>query len=129
MLVYYNIKGKGGINAVDQEKVEELKKSILENGWQGCPILIYGDELLTGSHRLEALKQLADYEGDEDIEDKIYDILNDNNIAEEVDDIIDEKIEEYKKDNDDWPTIEYDSIGKWLEGSWVEEFKDEIKEW
>lgn len=125
---FWQIAGKNGINETDQEKVEEIKKSILEKGWVGCPILIMSDELLTGSHRLEALKQLADYEGDEQIEDRISEILDDDGIAVDVTDIANENYQKFYDKNGYYPEIEYDRIGWLLEGSWVEEYEEEL-EW
>jgi len=46
------------INDVDIDKVNDIKKSIIKNGWEGI-IFTTGDYLLTGSHRIEALKALA----------------------------------------------------------------------
>lgn len=126
---FWQIKGKYGINKTNQKKVEEIKKSILEKGWIGCPILINGDELLTGSHRLEALKQLNDYEGDKEIEDRISDILDNDDIAEDVTDIVEANFQKFYEENGYYPDIEYDQIGWMLEGSWVEEYEEEIGEW
>ena len=45
----------------DHEKVEQLKKSIEQQGWQGAPLVkwdVYGD-LLTGTHRYAAVKDLG----------------------------------------------------------------------
>lgn len=55
---YYDIQCFAEINEVDESKVDELVSSMLSNGWQGMPILIIGESLLTGSHRLAALKKL-----------------------------------------------------------------------
>lgn len=48
-----------------QEHFETIRKSLEENGWQGVPLVKWGDEyLITGSHRYAAAKSLDwfDYE-------------------------------------------------------------------
>ena len=63
--------------AWDIGKVESLIENIKNNGWQGCPILTYGNILITGSHRQAALRQLfaegenIDYDCAEDVTDII----------------------------------------------------------
>lgn len=109
------------INETDADKVRELAGSIAANGWVGCPILIYNGDLLTGSHRLEALR-LIDREYDND------DVLN-VDVAEDVTDIINANIAA-REDADGWaPDIDYSNIGWLLKGSWVEQYKSEIEEW
>lgn len=49
-MTYYEISCLTPINDVDEDKVNTLVASMLENGWQGCPILVWGDQPLTGSH-------------------------------------------------------------------------------
>lgn len=56
------------INEVDENKVNEIAESIKANGFIGCPILVCGESLITGSHRLTALQQLAEQEDNEEIE-------------------------------------------------------------
>jgi len=122
---YNQICNLGAINDTDRDKVRELAESIKTNGWVGCPILVCGDGemLLTGSHRIEALRLLDD-EG--------FNTSSLGDIAEDVTDIIDEaldkKAEEYGCEacEVEW---EHDNIGWLLEGSWVEDYKDEIEEW
>jgi hypothetical protein len=49
----------------DQKHFEELRDSMEQNGWQGMPLVKWGDEcLMTGSHRYPAAKALdwVDYE-------------------------------------------------------------------
>lgn len=105
------------INDTEEEKVNEIAESIKANGWQGCPILTHGNTLITGSHRLDALRKLYEEE---------YDI-SDMEVAVDVSDIIDEKIE-----NGMDPAYIFgnlDNIGEIFEGTWVEEYKSEIAEW
>jgi ParB-like nuclease domain len=40
----------------DREKFDELVLSMVENGWVGAPLVKYGNQLLTGSHRFAAAK-------------------------------------------------------------------------
>lgn len=46
---------EGGINPLhevaDQSKFEALKTSMDEDGWIGAPLVVDGDQALTGSHR------------------------------------------------------------------------------
>ena len=107
------------INEVDDEKVEALMNSIRENGFVGCPILVYGDILLTGSHRLEALRRLA-------AEDSEYE---NEEVAEDVSDIVDEALAAFEEKNGYDADIEFDNLGWMFRGTWVEDYKDEIAEW
>lgn len=107
------------INETDNNKVSALMESMREHGYVGCPILVYNGELLTGSHRLEALIGLAD-EDDE---------VLDWEVAEDVTDIVESNIARCEEENGWAPDIAYDNIGWLLEGSWVEEYRDEIEEW
>ena len=64
-MTYEEIEGRYcPINKVEESHVLEIMESMRKNGYVGCPILIYGDRLLTGSHRLVALERLAE-ENDE----------------------------------------------------------------
>jgi len=47
----------------NQEAVKELADNIKENGWQGAPLVIMGEQLITGTHRYYAVKLLEE-EGD-----------------------------------------------------------------
>lgn len=108
------------INDVIESKVDDLCKSMKKNGYVGCPILIYNGNLLTGSHRLCALDKLY-RDG--------YDEVFDWEVAEDVTDIVEEHILA-REEADGWaPDIDYSNIGWLLEGSWVEQYKDEIAEW
>lgn len=104
------------INDTDSDKVTEIAKSISENGWKGAPILVSASlgMLITGSHRLAALKEI-----DVDADD-----LGD--IAEDVDDIINAWCEENDACIDD---IDFSNLSSVFAGTWVEQFKDEITEW
>jgi len=120
---FAKIRNFSEINTTDAKKVEEIKKSMKENGFVGCPILIEGEYLITGSHRLQALKELADeYDNEEsDLDVESWEV------AEDVSDILQEYVE--KNDLEYIENFEYDSIGQYFEGTWVEEYKNEIPEW
>lgn len=126
-MTYNEIATYHPINKVDEARVAELVKSMLENGWQGCPILVYGEEILTGSHRLAALKEIERMYNEDEIED-MPEVLE-QDVAEDVTDIVEENIAKYIEENGETPEIAYDNIGWLLEGSWVEEYKGEIVEW
>lgn len=107
------------INEVYEEKVNKIAESIKENGWLGCPILVYNDQLLTGSHRLAALKKL-----DEEGED-VWDM----ECAEDVTEIVEENIRKREEEQGWAPDIDLGNIGWLLEGSWIEQYKGSITEW
>ena len=114
------------INEVDQNKVNEIKESIKANGFKGCPILICGESLITGSHRLTALQQLAEQEDNDEID---FIGVRDMIVAEDVTEIVDTAIRNFEEENGYTPDIRLDDIGWLFEGTWVEEYKDEIEEW
>ena len=101
-------------------------ESMLENGWVGAPILVYGNDLMTGSHRFEALQRISDMVNDGEIEEAA---VLEQDVAEDVTEIIEEKIAQYEEENGWVPDIDYNDIGWMLEGSWVEEYSEEITEW
>ena len=109
------------INETDKTYVDEIKASILANSWQGSPILVCESQgrLITGSHRLAALKDIYDNEWDFDL-----DSLGD--VAEPVDDILDAWCEENDCTIDDIP---YDCLSQVFAGTWVEQYADNIIEW
>ena len=126
-MTYNDIACYALINDVDTDKVNDLADSMIENGWVGCPILIYGEELLTGSHRLAALREVERRYLTGEI-DEVPEVLT-CDIAEDVTEIVEENIAKAEEENGYAPEIEYDNLGWMLEGSWVEEYKDEMEEW
>lgn len=124
---FYRIMNCCPCNNVSDEKVDALVKSMLENGWVGAPVLVLDDILITGSHRQAALMRLyemLDEDIDEETRTKIKDILNNPDVSYSVKYII----EEWEEENPDdyW---EFDNLGKVFEGTDVEQWKNEIKEW
>lgn len=109
------------INETMADHLAEIKESIKTNGWQGAPILVCESLgcLITGSHRLAAIKAIADEDWDFDL-----DSLGD--VAEPVDDIINAWCEENDCTISDIP---YDCLSQVFAGTWVEDYKDEIVEW
>ena len=108
MASYWDIKKLELVNDVDENKVEKIKQSIIKNGWQGCPILYTDLGLVTGSHRLEALKKIEK-------EEESIDIL-DENVAEDVSDIINEYCEE---NGIYWDEIDFSNLRDIFTGTWV----------
>jgi hypothetical protein len=105
------------VNPTYPEHVQEIKESIIVNGWMGCPILCYGNLLLTGSHRQAALRELA-------AED--YNIKFD--CAVDVTDLIDGIMQA-----NGW-TLEdiynnLDCLRCIFTGTWVEEYKEQLADW
>lgn len=123
---YESIRSYERINNTDDTKVNELVKSMLENGWQGCPILVYGESLLTGCHRMAALDKIYQMYMDDEIEEA--EVLN-QDIAEDVTEIVEENIAKTEEEQGWAPDIDYSNIGWLLKGSWVEEYKSEMIEW
>lgn len=109
------------INKVEEAHVAGIKRSIMEHGWQGAPVLVCEaqNRVITGSHRLAALRDICDNELDFDL-----DALGD--VAEPVDDIIDAWCEEHDCTIDDLPC---DCLSQVFAETWVEAYKDEIIEW
>ena len=118
-MTYDRISRFAPINDVDNDKVKEIAESIKANGYVGCPILIFGESLLTGSHRKAAL-DLLDAEG--------YDVAG-LDVAEDVTEIIENAISVFEEENGYIPDIDFSNIGWLLKGSWVEAYKEEIEEW
>lgn len=112
------------VNPTDKNHVEELAKDIAENGWNGPPVLAHvaAEQLITGSHRHDALKYLWDEE--------LWDYTDMNAlgyIGISVDDIVDE----YCKENDcilDWE-FPFDWLHKVFAGTWVEPYVKDSSEW
>lgn len=118
MATYEDIKSLPTINEVNHDKVEEIKKSILENGWQGAPILYTNLGLVTGSHRLAALQEIEETGEDNDV------LFED--VAEDVTDIIDD----YCSSHDTyWDELDFSYLREIFTGTWIEGYKDEIREW
>ena len=112
---------------LDEKKVQALVKSILENGWKGCPILVYGESLLTGNHRQEALGRIYNMVLSGEIDDAP--VLDDDSVAEDVTEIVEKNLKAAEELLGYIPEIDYSNIGWLLKGSWVEKYKDEIVEW
>ena len=111
-IIRYNL-----INGTETEKVNNLVKSIESNGWTGMPILVNEEteELVTGSHRLAALKIIYDKynAGEYDDDAAIEELLNDVDVAEVG----------Y------FDGIEYDNLRQVFSGTWVEQYAAEMVEW
>lgn len=118
MATYFDIKSLPLVNEVDEKKVSEIKKSILENGWLGAPILYTNMGLVTGSHRLAALQEIEESGEDDDV------LFED--VAEDVTDIIND----YCSSHDTyWDELDFSSLRDIFSGTWVEEYADSIDEW
>lgn len=126
-MTYEEINHFAKINELDSDKVKTLVGSMLTNGWVGCPILVFSDSLLTGSHRLAALCEIERMFNDGEIEE--YPEILDQEVAEDVTDIVCDSLEKFNDENGYTPDIDYSNIGWLLEGSWVEDYKSEIVEW
>lgn len=111
------ILGYSKANPVDENKVNEIYQSIKENGWQGAPILTWGNCLITGSHRLAAIEKIYEDGGNLSFE-----------CAEDVTDIIEEKLASGEMDKYDiFNNLDY--LREIFAGTWVERYKDQLEEW
>lgn len=119
---YDEIAGYAKVNGTDPEKVAGIAGSIKENGWNGSPILVCNLGLVTGSHRLAALASIA---AESDGADGLGAILA-SDVAEDVTDEINEYCERKGCGFDEVP---FDCLSEVFEGTWVEEYKDQIDEW
>lgn len=118
MATYEEIRSLPMVNEVDEKKVSEIKESILKNGWKGAPILYTNLGLVTGSHRLAALREIEETGEDDDV------LFED--VAEDVTEIIDE----YCSSHDTyWDELDFSSLRDIFSGTWVEEYADSIDEW
>jgi hypothetical protein len=125
-MTYYDIQCYAPINDVDPEKVNALVADMLANGWRGAPILVFGESLLTGSHRITALRKIA---RDPDIDDA--EVLH-QDVAEDVTEIVEAALQRRADElgMEPWEIeIDYRNIGWILEGTEYEKYKDEIAEW
>ena len=118
MATYEEIKCLPLVNDVDEKKVSEIKESILKNRWQGAPILYTNMGLVTGSHRLAAIREIEETEEDDSILDE--------DIAEDVTDIVNDFCEKHDMT---WDELDFSSLRDIFTGTWVEDYKDEIREW
>lgn len=124
MGTYQEISSLVELNEVEQAKVNELIESMLQDGWKGAPILYTNLGLVTGSHRIVALKKITKmYENDE-IE--IYPTVLDQEIALDVTDIVNNYCE---KNEVSYEEIDFAFLSDVFEGTEVEMYKDQIKEW
>jgi len=57
----------GGLNPLhdvtDRAKVASLAADMAERGWQGPPLVVDGENALTGTHRIAAVRALRNTEG------------------------------------------------------------------
>ena len=138
---FYDIYGFETLHSATDGKVIEIVESLEKSGWNGMPMLVdawgYGQgKLVTGVHRFAALKYIQKeldhgdrYDEDEKLQEKMVNLINNTDVAEDVSDLI----QDYKDENDigdeDYFEMEYDSLGQYFGGTWVEEYADEIAEW
>jgi hypothetical protein len=113
------------INEVDPKKVEAIKRSMLQNGWVGMPLLLYDGGLLTGSHRIAALQEIEGEGLCEDFGWVAY---------EDVTDLVNKALVdsgEYDEEDIEYSRIDlqYDNLSKYLAGTWVEDYKSQLVEW
>lgn len=119
--------GMRPLNATEETKVNDLVSSMLENGWQGAPVLVYGEELLTGSHRITALRKIVDMCDDGEL-DSLPDFFYED-IGEDVSDLVEEAFAKFEDENGYCPELDCSDLGWMFEGTWVEEYMNEIAEW
>lgn len=135
---YSDIKYFKTINDTSVEIVSSLADSMISCGWQGCPIILFYDNLLTGSHRLEALREVERRWKSGKLDD--YPNVLTETVAVDLTNEICEHLSvrginilapNLFVDSHDGLTCElsYDDIGWLLSGTSVDKYKSEIKEW
>ena len=119
-MTYMQISCYATPNDTDREHVDEIAQSILKHGWDGVPILVDSVQgvCLTGSHRMAALRHLAD-DSDMDVDDMT--------VALDVHDILEDWYD--SQDPDDVDELPLDNLSAIFAGTEVEEYKDQLPEW
>lgn len=126
-LKFNDIKDYDPINNLESDKAQRIFSSILNGGWkeQFGPILVYEDRLLTGTHRLQALKTLYEVQP----QHAVFQQVIAWDMTEEIHQHIDEEPEDDFLEKsyviDDFSC----GLGEYLQGTQVEKFKEYIKEW
>lgn len=126
-LKFDDIKDYDPINNLEEDKAQIIFNSILNEGWKEefGPILIYEDKLLTGTHRLQALKSLYEVQPQHTVfqQEIIWDMTGE--IHRHIDEEPEDDLIEKSYDIDDFSC----GLGEYLQGTPVEKFKKYIKEW
>lgn len=132
-MTFDEIRGYEPINCTDDNKVKSLVESIKKNGWNGCPILVseHMESLVTGSHRFEALDTICRdlWLADEYEENHGNDIEEEVEVAENVDDIIEEYLDKNDLSWDEFDALPFDNLHLIFKGTWVEDYKNQLEEW
>lgn len=132
-MTFNEIRSYEPINHTSDNKVNSLVESIRDNGWSGCPILVseHMESLVTGSHRLEALNAICRdlWAAEEYEENHGNDIEEEVEVAENVDDILEEYLDNNDLSWDDFDTLPFDTLHLIFAGTWVENYKNELEEW
>lgn len=131
-MTYKQICSYEKVNQTEQPKVDALVTSIEQNGWVGMPILVCGESLVTGSHRIAALnkiekKLLAD-EYDMEMYVKMDALISDTNIADDISEIVDNYVA-IEEENGGFYGLPYDNLSALLARTEYEAYKDELEEW
>lgn len=107
-------------NGTDGRHVDEIAQSILKHGWDGAPILVDSVQgfCLTGSHRMAALRKLAD-NTDMDVDDMT--------VAVDVHDILEDWYD--RQDPDIAAELPLDNLRSIFEDTEIEAYKDQLPEW
>ena len=122
---YDKISGFSEINNVDENKVNQLINSMLGQGWQGAPILYCDLGLVTGSHRIAALKKIEEMYINDDLtleESRVLDEVKIINVMDEINDYC-------EKTGYTWNGIDFSGLGEVFEETYIEQYKNEIVEW
>lgn len=132
-MTFEEVRGYEPINNTNSTKVENLVESITKNGWNGCPILVseHMESLVTGSHRLEALDAICRdlWVAEEYEENHGNDIEEEVEVAENVDDILEEYLDNNDLNWDDFDTLPFDNLHLIFAGTRIEKYKNQLAEW
>jgi hypothetical protein len=113
----YSIFDYEPVNETDEKRVEEIKASLRENGWQGPPIIVANGRLVTGSHRLQACREL-------DLEDACFEEIYQEENVYDASEIMDAYFAAHPDKE-----MEYIGLEEYFAGTYVEQFLIGTKEW
>ncbi len=126
-LKFEDIKDFDYINDPENDVAKDIFESIINYGWkeESGPILVYQGRLLTGTHRLYALKELFKHNPEHYVFQQYIAWDMTEEIHKRIDDEPEDELLEKSYEIFDFS----EGLGKYLEGTPVEKYKEHIREW
>lgn len=104
----------------EPQSIDELVNAIVDSaGYNLCPILVWEDNIICGYDKFVALQTI--HQSGINVKDWV--------VAANVTDIVNHKLLEYESEEGYIPDLDFDNVGWLFKDTWVESFKDDIKEW